>query len=136
MELRVVGPDGNIESQTFRFEVSSEHLANAVLPVTLDGIGKPGQNRLLQNYPNPFNPETWIPYQLAEGQRGFDLDIRLGGQTGSVALARLPVRGLLQQPRDKRRILGRAQRCRRERRQRRLLLPAGKRRRSARRAGS
>ena len=66
MEVRVVGPDGNIESQTFRFEVSSEHLANAVLPVTLYGIGKPGQNRLLQNYPNPFNPETWIPYQLAE----------------------------------------------------------------------
>ena len=66
MELRVVGPDGNIESQTFRFEVTSEHLANAVLPVALYGIGKPGQNRLLQNYPNPFNPETWIPYQLAE----------------------------------------------------------------------
>ena len=66
MELRVVGPDGNIESQTFRFEVRSEHLANAVLPVQLYGIGKPGQNRLLQNYPNPFNPETWIPYQLAE----------------------------------------------------------------------
>ena len=66
MELRVVGPDGNVESQTFRFEVTSEHLANAVLPVRLYGIGKPGQNRLLQNYPNPFNPETWIPYQLAE----------------------------------------------------------------------
>ena len=66
MELRVVGPDGNIESQTFRFEVTSEHLENAVLPVRLYGIGKPGQNRLLQNYPNPFNPETWIPYQLAE----------------------------------------------------------------------
>jgi hypothetical protein len=22
---------------------------------------------LLQNYPNPFNPETWIPFELAEG---------------------------------------------------------------------
>jgi len=22
---------------------------------------------VFQNYPNPFNPETWIPYQLAEG---------------------------------------------------------------------
>ncbi len=66
MELRVVGPDGNIESQTFRFDVTSEHLANAVLPVRLYGVGKPSQNRLLQNYPNPFNPETWIPYQLAE----------------------------------------------------------------------
>ena len=66
MELRVVGPDGNVESQTFRFEVRSEHLANAVLPVRLYGVGTPSQNRLLQNYPNPFNPETWIPYQLAE----------------------------------------------------------------------
>ncbi|MBM3239140.1 T9SS type A sorting domain-containing protein [Candidatus Poribacteria bacterium] len=27
----------------------------------------PPQNRLAQNYPNPFNPETWIPYQLAQG---------------------------------------------------------------------
>ena len=67
MELRVVGPDGNVESQTFRFEVTSEHLANAILPVRLYGVGTPSQNRLLQNYPNPFNPETWIPYQLAEG---------------------------------------------------------------------
>ncbi len=66
MDLQVVGPDGNIESQTFRFDVTSEHLANAVLPVTLYGIGMPSQSRLLQNYPNPFNPETWIPYQLAE----------------------------------------------------------------------
>jgi len=27
----------------------------------------PRKNRLAQNYPNPFNPETWIPYELAEG---------------------------------------------------------------------
>ena len=27
----------------------------------------PSRTLLLQNYPNPFNPETWIPYQLAEG---------------------------------------------------------------------
>ena len=29
----------------------------------------PKQNRLLQNYPNPFNPETWIPFQLAQGHQ-------------------------------------------------------------------
>ncbi len=66
IELRVLGPDGNFESQTVSFTVTPEHLANAVLSVRLDGIGKPSQNLLLQNYPNPFNPETWIPYQLSE----------------------------------------------------------------------
>ncbi len=66
VEVRVVGPDGNFESQTLSVKVTPEHLANAVLPVSLDGIGKPSQNLLLQNYPNPFNPETWIPYQLSE----------------------------------------------------------------------
>ena len=66
VEVRVVGPDGNFESQTLSVKVTPEHLANAVLSVRLDGIGQPTQNLLLQNYPNPFNPETWIPYQLAE----------------------------------------------------------------------
>ena len=65
IELHVVGPDGNVESGTVRFNVTPKHLANAVLSVRLDGIGKPEQDLLLQNYPNPFNPETWIPYQLS-----------------------------------------------------------------------
>ena len=66
IEVRVLGPDGNVESQTHTFEVTPQHLANAVLPVKLDSIGQPNQSQLLQNYPNPFNPETWIPYQLSE----------------------------------------------------------------------
>ena len=66
VEVRVLGPDGNFESQIHSFEVTPDHLANAVLSVNLDGIGQPNQNLLLQNYPNPFNPETWIPYQLSE----------------------------------------------------------------------
>ena len=66
VEVSVIGPDGNVESQTLSVKVTPEHLANAVLSVSLDGIGKPTQNLLLQNYPNPFNPETWIPYQLSE----------------------------------------------------------------------
>ena len=66
IELRVIGPNGNVESQTLSFKVTPEHLANAVLSVRLNGIGRPTQNLLLQNYPNPFNPETWIPYQLSE----------------------------------------------------------------------
>ncbi len=66
IELRVIGPNGNAESQPLTFKVTPEHLANAVLPVRLDDIGQPTQDLLLQNYPNPFNPETWIPYQLSE----------------------------------------------------------------------
>ena len=66
VELRVMGPNDNMESQPLTFKVMPEHLANAVLSVSLDGIGQPTQNLLLQNYPNPFNPETWIPYQLSE----------------------------------------------------------------------
>ena len=66
VELRVIGPDGNVESQTHSFKVTPEHLANAVLSVNLDSIGQPMQDLLLQNYPNPFNPETWIPYQLSK----------------------------------------------------------------------
>ena len=66
VELRVIGPNGNMESQTLTYKVTPEHLANAVLSVNLDGIGQPTQHLLLQNYPNPFNPETWIPYQLSE----------------------------------------------------------------------
>ena len=66
VELRIIGPDGNFESQPVSFKVTPENLANAVLSVRLDSIGQPEQNQLLQNYPNPFNPETWIPYQLSE----------------------------------------------------------------------
>ena len=66
VEVHVIGPDGNVESQTRSFKVTPEHLVNAVLSVKLDSIGQPMQSQLLQNYPNPFNPETWIPYQLSE----------------------------------------------------------------------
>ncbi len=66
IQLRVICPDGNFESQNLQVKVTAENLTNAVLTVNLDGIGRPNQNKLLQNYPNPFNPETWIPYQLAQ----------------------------------------------------------------------
>ena len=81
VELRVIGPNGNMESQTLSFKVTPEHLANAVLSVRLDGIGQPTQNRLLQNYPNPFNPETWIPYQLSEDS---EVSISIYGTTGEL----------------------------------------------------
>ena len=56
IEVNVIGPDGNVESQARSFTVTPENLENAVLSVSLDDIGKPRQNQLLQNYPNPFNP--------------------------------------------------------------------------------
>ena len=99
VEVRVIGPDGNFESQTLRFEVTPENIANAVLSISLDGIGKPNQNLLLQNYPNPFNPETWIPYQLSEdspvsisiydttGKIGSHTFTRLSNPLGSITVA-------------------------------------------------
>ena len=66
LELTVTDTRGNIVSEKFSFTLNIGSLANAVLSVTLDGIGTPKQSLLLQNYPNPFNPETWIPYRLSE----------------------------------------------------------------------
>ena len=66
IDIRVIAPDGNVESRTLQLKVSPQDLVNAVLSVNIDGIGKPINNQLLQNYPNPFNPETWIPYQLSD----------------------------------------------------------------------
>ena len=81
VEVRVISPDGNFESQTLRVKVNPEDLANAVLSVRLDNIGQPTQNLLLQNYPNPFNPETWIPYQLSEDS---PVSVSIYGPTGQL----------------------------------------------------
>ena len=66
LEVTVTDTTGEIASEKFSFTVTPDTLANAVLPVTLDGVGTPKRTLLLQNYPNPFNPETWIPYHLSE----------------------------------------------------------------------
>ena len=66
LEVAVIDTTGEIASEQFSFTVTPDTLVNAVLPVTLDGVGTPNQTLLLQNYPNPFNPETWIPYRLSD----------------------------------------------------------------------
>ena len=81
IEIRVIGPNGNVESKTRNYKVTHEHLANAILSVQLDNIGKPMENQLLQNYPNPFNPETWIPYQLSQDS---PVSISIYGTTGKL----------------------------------------------------
>ena len=45
------------------------------------------ETKLLPNFPNPFNPETWIPYQLAEGA---DVTVFIH-DTGGVLVRTIPL---------------------------------------------
>ena len=81
IEIHVIGPDGNIESDTLSSIVTPEDLADAVLSIRLDRIGQPKLTQLLQNFPNPFNPETWIPYQL---ENSADVTLQIYDMSGSV----------------------------------------------------
>ena len=81
IEVRVIGPDRNVESHVLNFKVTPEALANAVLSINLDSIGQPKLTQLLQNFPNPFNPETWIPYQL---ETSADVTLYIYDTTGGI----------------------------------------------------
>ena len=81
IQVRVIGPNGNVESDTFSYKVTPESIADAVLSIRLDSIGKPKLTQLLQNYPNPFNPETWIPYQL---EASADVTLHIYDTSGAI----------------------------------------------------
>ena len=105
LELIVVDTNGNIASEKFNFTVNAANLENAVMTVTLEGIGTPKRSRLLQNYPNPFNPETWIPYHLAEAGTVSLSIYDAVRHSYPNAFARLPISRLLSESRA-RRLLG------------------------------
>ena len=54
--------------RTLRHEIDATDTGRAFaeLQLTPDDI-MPRHTAVLANYPNPFNPETWMPYQLANG---------------------------------------------------------------------
>ena len=81
IEVHVIGPNGNVESDTLTARVAPEHLADAVLSLRLDSIGQPKRTQVLQNFPNPFNPETWIPYQL---ETSADVTLQIHDTAGSI----------------------------------------------------
>ena len=81
IEVRVIGPEGNVESDTLKIIVTPEDLANAVMSIRLDSIGQPKLTQLLQNFPNPFNPETWIPYQL---ETSADVTLQIYDTSGGI----------------------------------------------------
>ena len=81
IEVRVIGPGGNVESHTLNFKVTPESIADAVLSIRLDSIGQPKLTQLLQNFPNPFNPETWIPYQL---ETAADVSLQIYDTSGDI----------------------------------------------------
>ena len=109
------GESGNSNAPSVPTDISSEHfdfieqwLTEAHLvhdgsPIFQRGIATlerlintvvPEETVLLPNYPNPFNPETWIPYDLAEGAdvriyiynlKGESIrDLSLGFQTAGI----------------------------------------------------
>ena len=81
IEVRVIGPGGTVESHTLSYQVTPEHLADAVLSLRLGNIGQPRLTQLLQNFPNPFNPETWMPYQL---EKSADVTLQIYDAAGDI----------------------------------------------------
>jgi len=68
IEIVVQDDSGKVLAGPIKHHVQHIDLkrASVILNIRVGNI-VPEKNALLQNFPNPFNPETWLPYQLAEG---------------------------------------------------------------------
>ena len=68
LKVCIIDADGNVISGPIKHRVSVEEITKGYVTFNMRlGDVIPEKSALLQNYPNPFNPETWIPYQLAQG---------------------------------------------------------------------
>jgi len=68
LEVVVRDASGKVLAGPIKHRVQHIDLKRAavILNIRIGDI-VPEKSDLLQNFPNPFNPETWLPYQLAEG---------------------------------------------------------------------
>ena len=68
LEISVQSSNPLIYVEPLRYTVTPTDVKISRIALSeLIAYGIPTETMLLMNYPNPFNPETWIPYQLAEG---------------------------------------------------------------------
>ena len=56
IEVHVIGPNGNVESDILTARVAPEHLADAVLPLRLDNIGRAEADAVVAELPQSVQP--------------------------------------------------------------------------------
>ena len=68
LKICITDAAGNVISGPIKHRINVDDLTKGYATFNMRlGDVIPEKSALLQNYPNPFNPETWIPYQLAQG---------------------------------------------------------------------